>query len=200
MPGEFNVRNALAAASVALDAGLVPERIAELLGGTPPVPGRMEILRREPSIVLRDYAHTPDAYERVLSALRAGLEGRLIVVFGCGGDRDSGKRPLMGEIATRLADLTIVTSDNPRSEDPEAIIDQVVSDLDPTRYEIVPDRREAIVRALEVSGPKDVVALLGKGHETYQIEGDRRVPFDEAKIVAELSGSGESPGGGRGAP
>ena len=107
---------------------------------------------------------------------------------------------MMGKIATRLADLTIVTSDNPRSEDPEAIIGQIVSDLDPTRYEIVPDRREAIARALEVSGPGDVVALLGKGHETYQIEGDLRVPFDEAKIVAQLSGSGESMRGGRGAP
>ncbi len=189
MPGEFNVRNALAAATVALDAGLIPERIAELLGGTPSVPGRMEVLRRVPSIVLRDYAHTPDAFERALGALTDGLEGRLIVVFGCGGERDAGKRPLMGEIATRLADLTIVTSDNPRSEDPEAIIDQVVAGLDPKRYEIVLDRAEAIARALEASGPNDVVALLGKGHETYQIEGNRRIPFDEAKIVAELSGA-----------
>ena len=188
LPGGFNVRNALAAATVGLDAGLVPERIAELLGGTPPVPGRMEILRREPSVVLRDYAHTPDAFERALGALRPGVEGRLIAVFGCGGDRDPGKRPLMGEIAARLADLTIVTSDNPRSEDPGEIIAQVVADADPARYEVILDRRDAIVRALGEASPGDVVVLLGKGHETYQIVGERRLPFDEAEIVRELSG------------
>jgi UDP-N-acetylmuramoyl-L-alanyl-D-glutamate--2,6-diaminopimelate ligase len=193
LPGGFNVRNALAAATVGLDAGLVPERIAELLGGTPPVPGRMEVLRREPSVVLRDYAHTPDAFERALGALRPGVEGRLIAVFGCGGERDPGKRPLMGEIAARLADLTIVTSDNPRSEDPEAIIAQVVADADPAKYEVVVDRRDAIVRALDEAAPGDVVVLLGKGHETYQLVGDERQPFDEATIVRELSaGSAEA--------
>lgn len=187
LPGGFNVRNALAAAAIGLDAGLVPERIAELLGGAPPVPGRMEVLRRKPSVVLRDYAHTPDAFERALGALRPGVEGRLIAVFGCGGDRDPGKRPLMGEIAARLADLTIVTSDNPRSEDPEAIIAQVVADADPARYEVVLDRRAAIARALDEASPGDVVVLLGKGHETYQLVGDERQPFDEAAIVRELT-------------
>ncbi len=188
IPGEFNVLNALAAACVALDAGLVPSRIAELLAATPPVPGRMEVLLRRPTLVLRDYAHTPDSYERVLADLRAGTRGRLLVLFGCGGDRDPGKRPLMGAIAARYADLTIVTTDNPRSEDPAKIAAQVVAGLDPARYEVVLDRREAIARALEVAGGDDVVLLLGKGHERYQVVGEEKVPFDEASIVRELAG------------
>jgi UDP-N-acetylmuramoyl-L-alanyl-D-glutamate--2,6-diaminopimelate ligase len=189
LPGRFNVQNALAAAAIALEAGLVPTRVAELLSAAPSVTGRMEVLQTEPVLVLRDYAHTPDSYERVLGSLREDTSGKLFVVFGCGGDRDRGKRPLMGEIATRYADLTIVTTDNPRSEDPAAIAEEIVADRDPDRWEIVLDRRAAIARALELGGRGDVVVLLGKGHETYQVIGRERIPFDEAAIVAELTAS-----------
>ncbi len=189
LPAEFNVQNALAAAAVALGLGVPAAEIAARLASAPPVPGRMEILRREPTLVFRDYAHTPDAYERVLATLRAIVSGRLIAVFGCGGDRDPGKRPLMGEVATRIADLTIVTTDNPRHEDPAEICRQVVAGLEPGRHRVVLDRREAIAAALAASEPGDAVVLLGKGHETYQIVGDRKIPFDEAAIVAELSAS-----------
>ena len=186
LPGRFNVQNALAAAAIGLEAGLVPSRVAELLAAAPSVSGRMEVLQTEPVLVLRDYAHTPDSYERVLGALREDTTGKVFVVFGCGGDRDPGKRPLMGEIATRYADLTIVTTDNPRSEDPAGIAEEIVAGQDPARWEIVLDRREAIARAIGLAGLGDVVVLLGKGHETYQIIGQERVPFDEASIVTEL--------------
>lgn len=186
LPADFNVRNALAAATVAIGFGLSPERIAGRLSSAPPVPGRMEVLRRSPTLVFRDYAHTPDSYERVLGTLRELVPGRVVVVFGCGGDRDPGKRPIMGEIAGRLADLSVVTTDNPRSEDPAQICAEVVSGLSPDRYEIVLDRRDAIARALAETGAGDAVVLLGKGHETYQLIGDARLPFDEAAIVDEL--------------
>ena len=192
MAGEFNVGNALAAAALALTAGMVPTRIAELLSATPAVPGRMEVLRRAPSVVLRDYAHTPDAYDSVLASLEGATSGRLFVVFGCGGDRDRGKRPLMGQAAARHADLVLVTTDNPRSEDPAAIAGDVVAGMPEGRYEIVLDRREAIARALELAAGDDIVVLLGKGHETYQVIGDERVPFDEAEIVRELT-AGDTP-------
>lgn len=194
LPAEFNVRNALAAAAVALGLGMSPAEVAARLATAPPVPGRMEVLRDEPVLVLRDYAHTPDAYERVLSTLRDLVPGRLVAVFGCGGERDAGKRPIMGAIATRFADLAIVTTDNPRSEDPAEICRQIVADLDPARYEVVLDRRDAIARALATTGPGDAVVLLGKGHETYQLVGAERIPFDEAAIVDELAGAVEGEG------
>jgi len=187
LPAQFNVMNALAAAAIALGLGIPLEVVAQRLDSAPPVPGRMEVLREEPTLVIRDYAHTPDAYERVLTMLRELVDGRVIVVFGCGGERDPGKRPIMGEIATRLADLTVVTTDNPRREDPAQICRQVVGGLDRQRYEIVLDRRDAIAFALGVAREDDAVVLLGKGHETYQIIGEERFPFDEAAIVAELA-------------
>ena len=190
LPGAFNVHNALAAAAVALDSGMDLAEVAARLSAAPAVPGRMEVLRREPSLVIRDYAHTPDSYRRVLETLRPLASGRLLVVFGAGGDRDPGKRPEMGRIAGELADLAIVTTDNPRTEDPAEIASQVVAEVDPDRYELVPDRRDAIARALRLSGPGDVVVLLGKGHETYQAIGDRKLPFDEAEIVAEFTAGG----------
>jgi UDP-N-acetylmuramoyl-L-alanyl-D-glutamate--2,6-diaminopimelate ligase len=192
MPAEFNVRNALAAAAIASGLGRSVAQIATRLGSVPPVPGRMEVLSREPTLVLRDYAHTPDSYERVLATLRGLVTGRVVAVFGCGGDRDAGKRPIMGEIATRLADLAVITTDNPRTEDPAEICRQVVDGLDPTRFEIVLDRREAIEHALRITGDDDAVVLLGKGHETYQIIGTERLPFDEAAIVGEITGGGTS--------
>jgi UDP-N-acetylmuramoyl-L-alanyl-D-glutamate--2,6-diaminopimelate ligase len=137
---------------------------------------------------MRDYAHTPDSYERVLATLRELVPGRLVAVFGCGGERDPGKRPLMGEAAARHADLAIVTTDNPRTEDPAEICRQIVAGLDPTAYRIVLDRREAIELALADAGSDDAVVLLGKGHESYQIIGSEKLPFDEAAIVRELTG------------
>lgn len=191
LPGEFNVQNALAAAALALELGVTPAQVARRLASVPPVPGRMEVLEREPCLVLRDYAHTPDSFERVLTGLRRQTAGRLIVVFGCGGERDVGKRPLMGRIASDLADFTLVTTDNPRSEDPAAIAAQVTADMAPGCFEVVPEREEAIARALASAASGDVVVLLGKGHETYQIEGENKRPFDEKEIVARLTAARE---------
>jgi UDP-N-acetylmuramoyl-L-alanyl-D-glutamate--2,6-diaminopimelate ligase len=138
--------------------------------------------------VLRDYAHTPDALERALAALRPLTPGRLIVVFGCGGDRDRGKRPVMGRIAATMADLAIVTSDNPRTENPDAIIADVEQGMGGVAHGREVDRRAAIAAALQDAGPEDTVLLAGKGHETYQVLGTGKVPFDEAMIVRDLIG------------
>ncbi|MFQ5888454.1 MAG: UDP-N-acetylmuramoyl-L-alanyl-D-glutamate--2,6-diaminopimelate ligase [Gemmatimonadota bacterium] len=190
--GEFNVYNALGAASVALSMGVRAERVAALLAAAPQVPGRLEVLAHRPATVLRDYAHTPDALARTLDAVRPATGGRLFVVFGCGGDRDRGKRPMMGRIAVEKADMAIVTSDNPRSESPADIAADIVTGLPEGSYRIVLDRREAIEAALENARPDDVVLLAGKGHERVQIFADREIPFDEAEIVAELTGEGDA--------
>jgi UDP-N-acetylmuramoyl-L-alanyl-D-glutamate--2,6-diaminopimelate ligase len=187
--GDFNVANALAAAAAAWSMGVATARIAELLGTLPQVPGRLEIISDAPT-VLRDYAHTPDALERALCAVRPYATGRLIAVFGCGGDRDRGKRPEMGAVAERIADHVILTSDNPRTEDPERILDDIASGMRRRDYERIEDRRQAIARALAAAGPEDVVLLAGKGHETYQIRGTEKLPFDERVIVRELLGEG----------
>jgi UDP-N-acetylmuramoyl-L-alanyl-D-glutamate--2,6-diaminopimelate ligase len=184
--GDFNIINALGAAASAFALGIPSSRIGERLSTMPQVPGRLEVLRDAPT-VLRDYAHTPDALERALDAVRPFTPERLIVVFGCGGDRDRGKRPQMGAIAEAKSDLAIVTSDNPRTEDPEAIIDDIEKGMHANTHERIEDRRAAIERALEVATPRDVIVLAGKGHETYQVRGTTRLPFDEKAIVAELS-------------
>lgn len=184
--GEFNIMNALGAAAAALELGLSPEEVAGRLATVPQVPGRMEVLHREPTLVLRDYAHTPDAISRVLQSLRAVSDGKLLVVFGCGGDRDRGKRPLMGRAVSAAADLAIVTTDNPRSEDPADICNEIVADLDTESYEIVLDRAAAIGRALELAGAGDIVLLAGKGHEREQEVGDEVIPFDEADVVSSV--------------
>jgi UDP-N-acetylmuramoyl-L-alanyl-D-glutamate--2,6-diaminopimelate ligase len=189
--GDFNVINALGAAASAFALGIPSSRIAEGLTTMPQVPGRLEVLRDAPT-VLRDYAHTPDALERALDAVRPFTPERLIVVFGCGGDRDRGKRPQMGAIAEAKADLAIVTSDNPRTEDPEAIIDDIETGMSAKNHERIEDRRAAIERALELATPRDVIVLAGKGHETYQVRGATRLPFDEKLIVAELSSGAAS--------
>ena len=188
--GRFNVENALSAAAVALRLGMQADEVAARLETVPQVPGRFEILSRHPSLVVRDYAHTPDAFALALQALRPLVRGSLVMVFGCGGDRDRGKRPLMGEVAGSLADRVIVTSDNPRSEDPASIARETVARLDPDRYEVVLDREEAIARALQQTGAGDAVLLAGKGHETYQIVGDEKLPFDEAAVVAAIREAG----------
>ncbi|HSG81252.1 MAG TPA: cyanophycin synthetase, partial [Gemmatimonadota bacterium] len=191
---EFNVSNALAAVGIAAALDLDMAATADALASVPAVPGRLEVIADEP-LVLRDYAHTPDALQRALGALRPSVKGRLIVVFGCGGDRDPGKRPLMGRAAAAAADYSVVTSDNPRSEPPEAVIADILPGLGGAAHEVIVDRRAAIARALELAGADDVVLLAGKGHEDYQIIGDARRPFDEAAIVSELLG--ERPGGSR---
>jgi len=187
--GAFNVQNALAAAGAAYGLGMTLEEVAERLRTVPQVPGRLERIAETPCPVLRDYAHTPDALERVLATLRPLVRGRLILVFGAGGDRDRGKRPLMGAVATRGADLTIVTSDNPRTEDPDAIIDDIAQGMTGSYLREV-DRRRAIALALSEAKADDVVLLAGKGHETYQIIGTERRPFDEREIVQALVASG----------
>jgi UDP-N-acetylmuramoyl-L-alanyl-D-glutamate--2,6-diaminopimelate ligase len=146
----------------------------------------MERLAARPCTVLRDYAHTPDALQRALEALRPVTPGRVIVVFGAGGDRDRGKRAPMGEIAARGADLAVLTSDNPRTEDPERILDDVEAGMGERAHVRIADRREAIAHALQLARPGDTVLLAGKGHETYQIVGTARQPFDERVIVGEL--------------
>ena len=146
----------------------------------------MERIAERPCTVLRDYAHTPDALERALATLRPLTRGRLIVVFGCGGDRDRGKRPLMGRIAAELADLAVVTSDNPRTEDPGSIIDDVEQGMGDIPHRRVVDRLEAIQQAVAEARAGDTVLLAGKGHETYQVVGTEKVSFDEREIVARL--------------
>ena len=183
--GDYNVANALGAAAAALAMGRSFREVVARLGTSPQVPGRMELLTEKPCVVLRDYAHTPDALERALAALRPLTPGRLIVVFGCGGDRDKGKRPLMGRIATEMADLPIVTSDNPRTEDPGSIIDDVERGMAGRSHRRIVDRREAIHAALAEAKAGDTILLAGKGHETYQVVGRDQLPFDERAIVLE---------------
>ena len=181
--GDYNVANALGAAAAALVLGRPFAEVVERLRSSPQVSGRMELLTESPCVVLRDYAHTPDALERALEALRPLTPGRLIVVFGCGGDRDRGKRPEMGRIAAELADLPIVTSDNPRTEDPDFIIDEIERGMGAKPHQRVTDRRHAIEEAVAGGRPGDTVLLAGKGHETYQVIGREKVPFDEREIV-----------------
>ncbi len=186
LPGEFNVLNALGAAAVALGLGHELRRVVERLADAPQVPGRMERLVEAPAVVIRDYAHKPDALQRVLATLRPITPGRLIVLFGCGGDRDRGKRPIMGRIAAELGDLVVVTSDNPRTEDPVRIIDETAAGIPPgTPMRRMVDRREAIRWALGEARPGDTLVLAGKGHETYQVIGTEYLPFDEREIVAD---------------
>lgn len=181
--GDFNVANALAAAATALGLGRSLTDVAARLATSPQVPGRMERIADTPCVVLRDYAHTPDALERALTSLRPLTKGRLIVVFGCGGDRDRGKRPLMGRIAAEHSHLAIATSDNPRMEDPEAIIDDIEGGMRGMPHLRIADRLAAIYAALNDGRPGDTILLAGKGHENYQIIGSERLPFDEREIV-----------------
>jgi UDP-N-acetylmuramyl-tripeptide synthetase len=192
--GEHNVMNLLGAVAAGIALGLPDEGIAQALAGVGAVPGRFEQVRAgQPFLVVVDYAHTPDALERVLATARKLTSGRLGVVFGCGGDRDRGKRPLMGEIAARLADRVWVTSDNPRSESPAAIIDEILAGVrrvagGEARWVADADRRAAIAAALHWAGPDDAVVIAGKGHETYQIIGADVLPFDDRDVARTLLG------------
>jgi UDP-N-acetylmuramoyl-L-alanyl-D-glutamate--2,6-diaminopimelate ligase len=184
--GDFNVSNALGAAAAACHLGMSLSSIAARLRTVPQVAGRLEVIHERPT-VLRDYAHTPDALERSLAAVRPFARKKLIVIFGAGGDRDRGKRPLMGAIAEQGADFAIVTSDNPRTEEPGSILEDIERGMRLTNHELIEDRREAIERALSMATAEDVVLLAGKGHETYQVRGTTAYPFDEKGIVAELT-------------
>lgn len=184
--GDFNLSNALAAAGSALALGVPFREVVSRLASAPQVPGRMDVIVGTPFVVLRDYMHTPDAYERVLGTLRPLTTGRLMVIFGCGGDRDRGKRPEMGKIAAERSDLVILTTDNPRTEDPERIIDDIVAGIPgggAGKVLRILDREEAIHAAVALLQEGDTLLLAGKGHETYQIYGKEKVPFDEPTIV-----------------
>jgi UDP-N-acetylmuramoyl-L-alanyl-D-glutamate--2,6-diaminopimelate ligase len=190
--GEHNVMNLLAAGAVGVTLGMEPSMIGRALATVSAVPGRFERVEAgQPFLVVVDYAHTPDALEGVLRTARKLTRGRLGVVFGCGGDRDRGKRPIMGAIAARLADQVWVTSDNPRSEDPRAIIDEVVAGVRGVRPHLdrcamIPDRRAAIGVALDWARPGDLILIAGKGHETYQIVGRELLPFDDRAVARQF--------------
>jgi len=180
LPGRFNVANALAAIGVARALGVADDAIVAGLAAVRAVPGRMERIAAFGIDAFVDYAHTPDALANVLRAARETTHGRLIVVFGCGGDRDAGKRAQMGQIAAAAADRVIVTSDNPRGEDPRSIANAVARDID---ADVILDRRTAIRRAIGEAHAGDTVIVAGKGHETYQIVGSERLPFDDRDEV-----------------
>jgi UDP-N-acetylmuramoyl-L-alanyl-D-glutamate--2,6-diaminopimelate ligase len=190
--GAFNIQNLLVAAGAGLKAEIPLPDVAAGLAILTGVPGRMERLPAPDGIeIVLDYAHKPDALKVALAACREVAEGRVLCVFGCGGDRDRGKRPLMGRIAALGADRVFVTSDNPRSEDPDAIITEIMAGVPPEADCVVePDRREAIGAAISDAGPGDVVLVAGKGHEQYQIIGSERLPFDEREVVAEAIAAG----------
>ena len=190
LPGRFNVSNALAAWAAARALGAPAEGLAASLAGAATAPGRFQPVHAgQPFDVVVDYAHKPGALEQVLLAARELASGRLIVVVGAGGDRDRGKRPLMGEIAARLADVALITSDNPRSEAPEAIIDEIVAGIPATPHAAVErdaDRRATIFHAIELAEPGDVVVIAGKGHEQGQeFENGRKEPFDDSAVARE---------------
>jgi UDP-N-acetylmuramoyl-L-alanyl-D-glutamate--2,6-diaminopimelate ligase len=190
LPGHFNVSNALAAFAAATSLGVPPDDAAEGLAGAQRVPGRFEPIEEGQNFaVLVDYAHTPDSLENVLGAARELTGGQLIAVFGAGGDRDRDKRPKMGRAGASLSDLAIVTSDNPRSEDPEAIIAEVLGGVENgANVEVEPDRRAAIALAFGRAQPGDTVVIAGKGHEQGQEFADgRKLPFDDREVArAEL--------------
>ena len=181
--GRYNVENALAAASAAIAVGVSPAVVAERLETAPQVAGRLETVVSEPFSVLIDFAHTPAALEGALGALRPLTDGRLIVLFGAGGDRDRTKRKPMAEAVARVADVAVLTSDNPRTEDPDSIIDDLVEGMGSMEFVRMTDRRAAIRAALEAARPGDTVVLAGKGHESYQVIGTEKQPFDEAQIA-----------------
>lgn len=189
IPGEFTVYNSMAAAVTLIELGFDFSSVLFALSLCKGVKGRIEVVPTEtPYTVIIDYAHTPDGLENIISSLRKIAKGRIITVFGCGGDRDRTKRPIMGEIAANLSDVAVVTSDNPRTEDPDAIIADILEGIKGNKAKkiVEPDRTEAIRLALDEATEDDIVLLAGKGHETYQIIGKEKHHYDEREIVAEL--------------
>jgi UDP-N-acetylmuramoyl-L-alanyl-D-glutamate--2,6-diaminopimelate ligase len=213
MVGEFNLANLVLAVGMAVGHGLPLEAIARGIAAQPGVPGRLERVANQAGVLcLVDYAHTPDALERAMAAVRPLTRGRLIVVFGCGGDRDPGKRPIMGEAAGRQADLAVVTSDNPRTEDPGRIVEMVLAGVHRSGtpalsaqdlaaadrgFHVQVDRREAIRAAAAAARAGDTLLIAGKGHEDYQILGTQKIHFDdrEEAAAAFLAAAGGRPPG-----
>lgn len=185
--GEYNLTNATGALAALVSLGYSPQRVVEALSHVSQIPGRMECVHHNP-LVLVDFAHTPEALKNALLAVRQSLPGggRVIVVFGAGGDRDPSKRPMMGAFASEFADEVIVTSDNPRTEDPQAIVNQIVKGMGRAPLYVTLDRREAIARALQYAEAEDIVLIAGKGHEDYQIVGTEKQPFDDREAVREF--------------
>lgn len=189
IPGGFTVDNALCVLGAALSLGISLEDAAKALKDAQGVKGRVEVVPTPGTdyTVLIDYAHTPDSLENVLKSVRGYCKGRLIAVFGCGGDRDATKRPIMGEIGARLSDIAVVTSDNPRTEDPHRIIQDILAGIpDPGSCVVVENRRAAIEKAMELAAKDDIIVLCGKGHETYQIIGTEKTHLDEREEVARI--------------
>lgn len=188
IPGRFSVYNSLAAICVAQKFGISPEIIIQALEEVR-VPGRSELVDNKLDLtIMIDYAHSPESLQNILQAAKSYTRGRVISVFGCGGDRDSGKRPIMGEISGKIADYTIVTSDNPRTEDPQKIVNQIEEGIKKTKgkYEVVVDRVEAIEHAIKMANKRDIIILAGKGHEPYQEINGVKYPFDERVIVRDI--------------
>ena len=188
LPGEFNIYNSLGAIGATNKLGIslksIKKGIEEIV-----VPGRCEMVGKKynlPYTIIIDYAHTPDGLDNILKTARGFTKNRLISVFGCGGDRDRVKRPQMGKIGSDLCDIAIITSDNPRTENPLSIIDEVVAGIEKDNYEVIENRKEAIKRAIEIAKAGDVIVIAGKGHETYQILNTGKIHFDEREVVDEI--------------
>ena len=190
IPGRFTVYNALLAIGICKKLGIDAEIMKEALL-TVKVPGRSEMVDNKLNIpIMIDYAHSPESLQNILKAVKSYTRGRVISVFGCGGDRDSRKRPVMGEISGKIADYTIITSDNPRTENPELIVNQIEEGIKKTKgkYEVIIDRKEAIKKAIKMANKSDIIVLAGKGHEPYQEINGEKFDFDERKIVKEIIG------------
>ena len=188
IPGRFSVYNSLAAICVAQKFGISPEIIKEALLEVR-VPGRSEMVDNKLELpIMIDYAHSPESLQNILQAVKSYTRGKVISVFGCGGDRDNSKRAVMGEISGRIADFTFITSDNPRTEEPEKIIEQIEEGMKKTKgkYKVVVDRKEAIKEAIQMATKRDIIVLAGKGHELYQEINGVKNDFDERVIVREL--------------
>ncbi|MCI8636570.1 MAG: UDP-N-acetylmuramoyl-L-alanyl-D-glutamate--2,6-diaminopimelate ligase [Clostridia bacterium] len=188
IPGRFSVYNSLAAICVAQKFGISPEVVKEALASVR-VPGRSELVDNKKEIpIMIDYAHSPESLENILQAVKSYTRGNVISVFGCGGDRDTGKRPIMGEISGRIADFTFITSDNPRTEEPEKIVSEIEEGMKKTKgkYKVVVDRTQAITEAIQMANKRDIIVLAGKGHEPYQEINGVKHPYDERIIVKEI--------------
>jgi len=190
IPGRFSVYNALVAICVAKKFGIASDKVIEALAEIK-VPGRSEMVPNNKELpIMIDYAHSPESLQNILSAVKSYTRGRVISVFGCGGDRDKGKRPIMGEISGRIADFTFITSDNPRTENPDEIVKEIEEGIKKTKgnYKVVVDRTEAIKEAIKMANKLDIIVLAGKGHEPYQEINGEKLPFDERVIVKEIIG------------
>ena len=190
IPGRFSVYNALAAICVAKKIGVPSDKVIEALAEIK-VPGRSEMIPNKKEVpIMIDYAHSPESLQNILSAVKSYTKGRVISVFGCGGDRDKGKRPIMGEVSGKIADFTFITTDNPRTEEPEEIVKEIEEGIKKTKgkYKVVVDRKEAIKEAINMANKQDIIVLAGKGHEPYQEINGKKYPFDERIIVKEIIG------------